>query len=126
MAREDGQFKPGQSGNPGGRSKGFATKIKELCGDDYEKIAEGLFAIAFGTAAARSKFFGETVNVTTKDRIAAAIALRDSGPGRPAQTLDHRGDAPQRHRVVYEKPNPVDAVTDEESDELSDIDRGVA
>src|SRR5687767_3729754 len=71
------KFQPGQSGNPGGRPKGFATKIKELCGDDYEKIAKGFYLIAFGTATERKAFFGEAVKVATKDRIAAAVALRD-------------------------------------------------
>ena len=102
------KFESGQSGNPGGRPKGFATKIKELCGDDYEKIAKGLYLIAFGTAHERDEFFGESVRVTTKDRIAAAIALRDSGPGRPVQALEHRGDVPQATRVIHEYTDEAD------------------
>ena len=96
------QFQPGNNANPGGRPKGFATKIKELCGDDYEKIARGFYLIAFGTAQERQEFFGESVKVQTKDRIAAAIALRDSGPGRPVQALEHRGDVPAATRIVHE------------------------
>lgn len=34
-------FTPGRSGNPGGRVKGFAARIKDLCGEDYGKIVEG-------------------------------------------------------------------------------------
>ena len=44
--------------------------------------------IAFGTAKQRENFFGEPVNVSTRDRLAAMVELRDSGPGRPMQTLD--------------------------------------
>ena len=103
MPKEDTQFKPGNNANPGGRPKGFANKIKALCGDDYDKIADGLFMIAFGTATQRHEFFGETVNVSAKDRVAALKELRDSGPGRPVQTLDHRGNVPATTRVVHEE-----------------------
>ena len=99
------QFQPGQSGNPGGRPKGFATKIKELCGDDYEQIAKGLYTIAMGRPEEITAFFGGDIGkVTPKDRIAALVALRDSGPGRPVQALEHRGDVTPTTRVVYEIP----------------------
>jgi hypothetical protein len=81
-------FTKGQSGNPGGRSKGFAKIIKAKCGDDYEQLVEGLYVIAFGDAAAREAFFGEPLDVKAKDRLAALIALRDSGPGKPTQAHD--------------------------------------
>lgn len=104
MPKSDTQFKPGQpSANPGGRPKGFATKIKELCGENYEQIALGLYLIAKGTAAQRKKFFGEDIKVDTKDRVAALRELRDSGPGRPVQTLEHLGNAPGMTRVVHEE-----------------------
>ena len=81
-------FVPGQSGNPGGRPKGFAARIKLRCGDDYERIVDGLCLIAFGTPQERRTFFGERVIVTTRDRLAALVELRDSGPGRPAVAID--------------------------------------
>jgi hypothetical protein len=97
------QFQPGNTANPGGRPKGFATKIKELCGDDYEQIAEGLYTIARGKPAEIEAFFGCDIGkVTAKDRIAAFVALRDSGPGRPVQALEHRGDVPAATRIVHE------------------------
>ena len=98
------QFKPGQSGNPGGKSKGFATIIKGLCGDDYEKIATGFALIAWGSDEQRREFFGTTVKVSAKDRLIAMRELRDSGPGRPVQTLDHRGNVPAATRVIHEEP----------------------
>ena len=113
------QFQAGNNANPGGRPKGFATKIKELCGDDYEKIARGLYLIAFGTAEQRQEFFGETVKVQTKDRIAAAIALRDSGPGRPVQALEHRGDVPAATRVVHEYTDATESSSESDAERQS-------
>ena len=80
-------WKPGQSGHPGGRPKGFVARIKDVCGEDYERLAKGFEMIAFGPPAERRTFFGEPVTVTARDRIAAMVELRDSGPGRPAQTI---------------------------------------
>ena len=57
-----------------------AAGIKELCGDNYERIWYGLSVIAWGTTADRRAFFGERVDVTTRDRLLAIIELRDSGP----------------------------------------------
>ena len=85
----DGRFRQGLSGNPGVRPKGFVGRIKTACGgDDYRKLVKGFAVIAFGTAKQREKFFGEPVEVSARDRLAAMVELRDSGPGRPVQAVD--------------------------------------
>jgi hypothetical protein len=62
------RFQPGNNANPGGRPKGFAAKIKELCGDDYEQIARGLYTIAMGKPEEVTSFFGCDIGkVTTKE-----------------------------------------------------------
>ena len=81
-------FRKGHSGDPCGRPVGFVGRIKERCGEDYERLVDALYVIGFGTAAERRAFFGEPVKVTTHDRLVAIVELRDSGPGRPRQTFE--------------------------------------
>jgi hypothetical protein len=81
------RWAPGVSGNPGGRPRGFARIIREYCGENFERIVEGLFLIAYGTAQQRRLYFGQQIRVTTRERLMAMIELRDSGPGRPMQRI---------------------------------------
>jgi hypothetical protein len=92
------RFNPGEIGNPYGRPKGFSTQIQRLCGKDYRKTAEGLRVVAFGNADQCERFFGEPIRRTVKDRLAAMVELRDSGPGRPAQAVPSAG--PENQNIV--------------------------
>ena len=85
-------FEANNRANPGGRPKGFAARIQQLCGGkDYPKIADGYYLIALGTAKQRTEFFGEPVRVSVSDRIKALTELRDSGPGKPKQSTELSG-----------------------------------
>lgn len=64
------RFKPGQSGNPGGRPKGVAALARE-------HTPEAIKALV---AALKCK----------KERVSAAIALLDRGWGKPVQSHDLR------------------------------------
>ena len=70
-----GRFKPGESGNPGGRPKEYA-EVRELARkhtvEAIDKIVEIMNA---------KKSSGNTV-------LAAACALLDRGYGKPAQSVD--------------------------------------
>ena len=61
-------FKPGQSGNPGGRPKGLGTKAREYGDKCIEVLADAL----------------DSDDVKT--RIAAARELLDRGYGKPLST----------------------------------------
>src|SRR5262245_40764721 len=62
-------FLPGQSGNPGGRPRGLARRVRELVGEDGHEIVDFMF---------------ETMNnqkVRMADRLEAAAWLADRGFG---------------------------------------------
>ena len=69
-------FLPGQSGNPGGRPKGLARRVRELVGDSGELILEFMVEV-LGDETAR-----------TSDRLEAAKWLADRGFGKAVQAVE--------------------------------------
>ncbi len=88
-------WKPGQSGNPGGRPKGIARTVRERCGGDATKLVEVLLAIAEGRGL-NSKPVHET------DRIRATELLLAYGWGRPPEFAAIEGADPLEHDEVTE------------------------
>jgi hypothetical protein len=69
-------YRPGESGNPGGRPKGLARRVRELVGDDGHAIVE---------------FMYETMNdekLRRKDRLEAAEWLADRAFGKAEQAIN--------------------------------------
>ena len=84
-------FKPGQSGNPGGRPKGVATTVREVCGGSPLVLAQVLLAIA------------ENPRARDRDRIAAASVLLDRGWGKaPAFTAVEGHDPLEQDALAAE------------------------
>jgi hypothetical protein len=75
-------FRPGQSGNPGGRPKGVARTVREVCGGSPLLLAQGLLEIA------------EDPGVRPRDRIAAYSELLDRGWGKAPAFADIEGADP--------------------------------
>jgi hypothetical protein len=69
-------FLPGASGNPGGRPKGLARRVRELVGDDGTAIADFMFAVMVDQRARMG------------DRLDAARWLADRGFGKPPQDVE--------------------------------------
>ena len=75
-------FKPGQSGNPGGRPKGIAKAIREVVGDDPYELAVILLEIAKDPKARHA------------DRISAVRELLDRGWGKAPAVVAVEGSDP--------------------------------
>jgi hypothetical protein len=78
-ADETTRFKPGESGNPGGRPKGLASLIREQVGDDGTKLVKYVVAVL------------EDKKASPKLRLEAATWLADRGFGRPRQAIELGG-----------------------------------
>lgn len=79
MASNSTSFRPGQSGNPGGRPKENplpnGRTLRELAREHTVEAIETLIAIAEDKTAPASA------------RVSAAVAVLDRGYGKPAQTI---------------------------------------
>jgi hypothetical protein len=73
-------FKPGRSGNPGGRPQGLARATRELVGEDGMKLAELWWTIA------------QDEMQRTSDRLEASRLLADRGWGKAAAFEPLEGD----------------------------------
>ncbi len=75
-------FKPGQSGNPGGRPKGLAKTVREECGGSPVRLARVLLDIA------------EDPKAHNRDRVAATRELLDRGWGKAPAFASMEADDP--------------------------------
>lgn len=81
-----GRFRPGQSGNPGGRKKSLAGLVRERTGDGVE-------IVEYVVSVLRSK------KMEPRLRLQAAEWLADRGFGRPTQS--HEISGPEGGSVVF-------------------------
>ncbi len=77
-------FKPGQSGNPGGRAQGIERQVRELIGDDLPKLIAAQVRIARGLPPLEAP----DMEIKAADSTRACDSLIDRGWGKPKQTID--------------------------------------
>lgn len=78
-------FKPGQSGNPGGRNLGIEAKMREWLKDDWEAMTHVMRDIVLGRMP---QGINDGVAIKTRDRIEAWKALNDRALGKAKITVD--------------------------------------
>jgi hypothetical protein len=81
--RRSTSFKPGKSGNPGGRPKGVSRPVVA----DVRALARTYGAAAIAALAA----IMQAAKTPPAARVAAAIAVLDRGYGKPSQRMDVAG-----------------------------------
>jgi hypothetical protein len=80
-------WKPGQSGNPGGRKRGFLRLLDEKYGHDARELFRRLDCFSRGYDPETETLMRSQV----KDRILATVKLLEYQLGRPQQTLEVHG-----------------------------------
>ena len=107
-------FKPGQSGNPGGRPKRPNTVEAYQIVADVRAAARSHAPHAVQTLAD----IMQSEKAPWAARVAAANAILDRGWGRPTQALEHAG------AVTVEKTNRLD-ISGLQDDELDALERAL-
>lgn len=80
----NGQWKPGQSGNPGGRAKGLERLVREATGNDLEAMIKMQIDIACGRVPAGIPI----EKLQASDVTRAFNAIMDRGWGKPKQVVE--------------------------------------
>ena len=91
-------FKPGQSGNPGGRPKGLAKTVRDACGGSPRTSCPVLLEIA------------ENPKAHNRDRVAACRELLDRGWGKAPAFASMEADDPLE---LGEIAREIQAIADE-------------
>lgn len=92
------QFKPGQSGNPGGRPRGFSRYIRQQTKDGTE-LVDLMVKVLRGEPVN-----GQRRKPTLRDRMDAATWLADRGFGKPSQPLEVETDSRPPFIIALREP----------------------
>ena len=87
-ARRRGGFKPGVSGNPGGRPAGIRALVQARVGANGEQLVDFWMLVAFGEDADIKRQFGARTVVRLQERMQAVEELANRGFGKPTQPID--------------------------------------
>ena len=95
------QFKPGESGNLGGRPRALRCSVQDKVAAD--NLVDFWRLVAFGSDGEIREQFGTTSGPRWSDRMTAVVELADRGFGKPGQTDDQTmavGEVTQLFRAL--------------------------
>lgn len=107
------RFKPGQSGNPGGRPKGASPRaaLRRMLAEKPNEHGEGAETAAIAQRimeVARSIANGAVDHDKALKVMEAQLRILEQVDGKPVQAIEHTGDVTVR-RIVLEDPTlPTD------------------
>lgn len=118
---EGRRFEAGKSGNPGGRPKGLARKVREILGDDDgETVARFWAACLSGeivtvTTGPDGQRVEERTKVGVKERIEVSKLLAERGWGKPPQyaPIDEEDPLGMSEAAAADAAKSLDARIDE-------------
>lgn len=111
-------FKPGQSGNPGGRAKGAEKTAREVAEGRSYTDAAGIIHTGAAAMVAVLLDLALDPNGKSRDRREAAVAVLDRGWGRPKQVVDIKSEQ------VAATPR-LPALSEEKLRVLAELDAGL-
>ncbi len=124
-----GQFRPGQSGNPGGRRKELSSKIRE----DYKGDVIAIFEVMRDLALGRTPEGYEKAEIKTSDRVKAASEVLDRALGKAPQQIDgdiNVGITPRDAAVLaaiqltpHERRKRLEVIASEDDAAIEDFER---
>lgn len=86
------QFKPGQTGNAGGRPKGLEATVREAISRGEYTDADGTVHKGLDAVLARLLAMLFAASTTPRDAVALAKEILDRGFGKAKQTVNVTGD----------------------------------
>jgi hypothetical protein len=94
-------FKPGQSGNPGGRPRSLVKAVRDKCGEDGKTLVQAAYLIAMGTPAEVRAFFGEHLKRDAKVRMQAIEFLSERGYGKAPTEIEDESATERGKKVMF-------------------------